>query len=106
MAETMREPLEWARLRALAILHHVMQHRAESDEALRELIEKHWAESACQIAEVYGARGEADAAFEWLERAYAQRDPGLADVKPSPHLRLLHGDPRWGAFLEKVGLED
>ena len=44
-----------------------------------EMIEKHAQESACQIAEVYGARGEADAAFQWLDRAYAQRDPGLAD---------------------------
>ncbi|HET7497180.1 MAG TPA: protein kinase [Candidatus Eisenbacteria bacterium] len=106
VAETMREPLEWARLRGLAILYHAMGRRVQSDEALRELIEKHGTESACQIAEVHGARGEADAAFDWLERAFAQRDPGLADVKPSPHLRSLHGDPRWDVFLEKLGLKD
>ena len=106
MAETMREPVDWARLRALAILHYKMGHRSESDEALRELIEKHANESACQVAEVYGARGEADAAFQWLDRAYAQRDPGLADVKPSPHLRSLQAGPRWRVFLEKVGLDD
>jgi len=99
MAETMREPVDWARLRALAILHYKMGHRSESDEALRELIEKHANESACQVAEVYGARGEADAAFQWLDRAYAQRDPGLADVKPSPHLRSLQPGPRWRVFL-------
>jgi hypothetical protein len=83
-----------------------MGRRAQSDEALRELIEKHGADSACQVAEVHGARGEADAAFDWLERAFAQRDPGLADVKPSPHLRSLHGDPRWDVLLEKLGLKD
>ncbi|HTM01590.1 MAG TPA: protein kinase [Candidatus Omnitrophota bacterium] len=106
IAETMREPLEWARLRALAILYHAIGNVEGSDAALRELVENHGTESACQIAEVYGARGEADAAFEWLERAYAQRDPGLADVKPSPHLRSVHRDPRWDAFLEKLGLKD
>jgi hypothetical protein len=51
-------------------------------------------------------RGDADRAFEWLERAYAQRDPGLTDTKVSRRLRSLHGDPRWGAFLKKMGLED
>lgn len=106
MAEAKREPVDWARLRGLAIIHYAMEHSSESDEALRELIEKHGAESACQIAEVYGARGEADAAFQWLDRAYAQRDPGLADVKPSPHFRSLQTDPRWRVFLETVGLDD
>ncbi|HET9950778.1 MAG TPA: protein kinase, partial [Candidatus Eisenbacteria bacterium] len=106
MEETKREPVGWARLRALAILHYRMEHPSESDEALRELIEEFADDSACQIAEVYGARGEVDTAFQWLDRAYAQRDPGLADVKPSPHLRSLHADPRWRVFLEKVGLGD
>lgn len=106
LAEAKREPTGWARLRALAIIHRKMGHRAESDEALRELVERHGDESACQVAEVYGARGEAEAAFDWLDRAYAQRDPGLADVKPSPHLRSLHDHPRWSAFLRKLGLED
>jgi hypothetical protein len=55
---------------------------------------------------VYGARGEMDHAFEWLERAYVQRDGGLIEMKSSPPLRSLHGDPRWGAFLKKMGLED
>ena len=93
------------RLWALAIVHHALGNGAESDAALRELIEKYAEEVAFQIAEVHGARGEVDAAFEWLERAYAQRDAGLTDMKISPHLRSLHGDPRWGAFLKKMGLD-
>jgi hypothetical protein len=83
-----------------------MGHAAESDEALGELIEKFAEDWALQIADVHGARGEADAAFEWLERAYAQRDGGLADMKWSPRFRSLHGDPRWSAFLKKMGFED
>jgi hypothetical protein len=51
-------------------------------------------------------RENVDRAFEWLERAYVQRDVGLADIKPGAHLRSLHRDPRWGAFLRKMGLED
>ena len=55
---------------------------------------------------MYAARGEADHAFDWLERAYVQRDPGLAEMKPDPLFRSLHADPRWDAFLRKMGLAD
>jgi serine/threonine protein kinase/tetratricopeptide (TPR) repeat protein len=105
LAEAMREPDEAIRLYALAIIHHGMGRAAESDEALRELIEKRAEDCAVQIAEVCGTRNEADAAFEWLERAYTQRDGGLADMKSSPSFRSLHGDPRWSAFLRKMGFE-
>jgi hypothetical protein len=61
---------------------------------------------AYQIAEVHAARGEANPAFEWLERAYAQRDSGIAWSKVDPHLRSLRTDPRWEVFLRKMGLAD
>lgn len=106
LAEASREPHEPFRLWALAIVHHGLGHAAESDVALKELIEKCSEDSAYQIAEVHAARGEVDQAFEWLERSYTQRDPGLTGTKIRPSLRSLHGDPRWGAFLKKMGLED
>jgi hypothetical protein len=70
------------------------------------LIAKYRSDGAYQVAEVYGVRGATDLAFDWLERAYAQRDPGLSEVKISTRLRLLHGDSRWIAFLRKMGLAD
>ena len=70
------------------------------------LIERHATDWAYQAAEACAARGEADVAFEWLERAYAQRDPGLAYVKPDPLFRGLHADPRWHVFIAKMGLAD
>ena len=76
LAEASREPDEAFRLWALAIIEHAAGRRSESDTALQELIAKYQTDCAYQIAEVYGARGEADLAFDWLERAYAQRDPG------------------------------
>ena len=105
MAEAMREQEEAIRLWSLGIVAHAMEQGAKSDAALRELIEKWTGDSAYQIAEVHGARGEVDAAYEWLEKAHAQRDPGLMELMTSPELRSLHSDPRWGAFLKKVGLE-
>jgi len=70
------------------------------------LIAKYQSEYAYQVADVHGARGATDLAFHWLERAYVQRDGGLADMKLDPYLRSLHADPRWDAFLRKMGLAD
>jgi len=106
LAEARHEPAAMFRLRALAMIHHGLGHVAESEVALQECIAKYSDEAAVQIAEVCAVRGEADRAFEWLERAYTQQDPGLTHTKISPPLRSLHGDPRWGAFLKKMGLED
>jgi hypothetical protein len=48
--------------------------KAESDAALARLIKEHADESAFEIAEVYGFRGQSDEAMHWLERAFAQKD--------------------------------
>ena len=57
-----------------------------------------------QIAETHAWRGEIDAAFAWLQTAWEQRDSGLPEVKGDPLLRTLHSDPRWQAFLMKMGV--
>jgi tetratricopeptide (TPR) repeat protein len=106
LKEALREPDEATQLWAVAIIHHGLDHARESDAALEELIEKYSEDSAFQIAELYGVRGEVDRGFEWLERAHEQRDGGLTGVKLNPRLRSLHGDPRWGAFLRKMGLQE
>jgi tetratricopeptide (TPR) repeat protein len=101
-----REPHDTFRLLGLSEVHHARGRPEASDAALRELIDKDSAGAAYQIAVGYAYRGETDLAFEWLERAYVQRDPGVGSMKVSPALRNLHGDPRWQPFLEKMGLAD
>ena len=105
LAEAMRAPTEHERLFALGIIAHGTPREAESANALTRLIEKHADSMAYQIAEIFAVRGDPDRAFEWLEIAYAQRDPGLPDAKSSPRLRSLRMDPRWGALMKKMGLE-
>lgn len=61
-------------------------------------------DGAFQLAEIRAFRDERTAAFEWLDRAYDQRDAGLMWLKGSPLLAGLHDDPRWLKFLEKMGL--
>ena len=106
LVEAMKEPADWGRRFALALVHHGLGHAAESDAALRELIDHNADDSAKQIAEVYAVRGEIEAAFEWLDRAFANRDGPLVEAKVSPYFRPLHGDPRWSAFLAGMGLQD
>jgi serine/threonine protein kinase/tetratricopeptide (TPR) repeat protein len=104
--EAERESETLDRLLALTVISHAQGRRSDSDESLRTLIEEGAASGAFQIAEAYAARSEANAAFDWLERAHAQRDPGLAEIKGAALLRPLQSDPRWGAFLRKMGLKE
>ncbi len=92
------------RLSGLALAHHALGRKKESDAALAGLIKKYQANGAFAIAEVYAFRGETDRAFEWLERAYQQRDADLSYLKGDPLLKNLERDPRYAAFLKKMRL--
>ncbi len=74
------------------------------DISLAECIKTYQSNSAFQIAEIYAFRGESDKAFEWLERAYEQRDGGLGDLKGDLLLRNIEKDQRYAAFLKKMNL--
>ena len=89
---------------ALSMIHHTMGHPAESDTALQALIDGFGWTAAYQVAEVHAWRSEIEKAFEWLERAYAQRDPGVVYSAVDVLLRPLHGDPRWRPFLQRLRL--
>jgi TolB-like protein/Flp pilus assembly protein TadD len=58
--------------------------------------------AAYQVALIYAARGDADRAFQWLERAYRQRDPGMLWMKYDPLLRPLSRDPRFKSLLAEM----
>ncbi len=84
--------------------YHALGRAADSDDALAELIEKYEEGSAYNIAYVLAFRGEADRAFEWLDKAVEYNDPGLVDIFASDILFAnLHDDPRWLPFLESIG---
>ena len=68
------------------------------------LVAKYGFNAAYQIAQAYAFRGQPDQAFQWLDRAFAQRDGGLAEVKYDPLMRSLRKDPRFQVLLERMGL--
>ncbi len=104
--EAQQDSGAWARLLIVSCARWAQKRVPESDAALNELITSLSELAACQIAEAYAYRGEKDKAFEWLERARKQRDPGLSNVRKDPFLVNLQGDPRWNPFLQSMGLAD
>jgi hypothetical protein len=91
------------RLAGAALAQHDLGHSGESQQALDELIAAFGHRAAYQIGEVYAWRGEKDRSFEWLQRAYAQREE-IQHLKVDPLLRKLRGDPRYVALLKKMKL--
>ena len=104
LAEIEKEPNDWAKLTGEALAYHALGREQDSNAALTSLISKYHADSAFQIAQAYAFRGQTDKSFEWLDRAYAQRDGGLTDVKIDPLLKNLRNDLRYSAFLKKMRL--
>jgi hypothetical protein len=52
---------------------------------------------------VYAWRGEADPAFEWLNRALAEEQYMWGWLVFDPAFGKLHGDPRWADIRARDG---
>jgi len=92
------------RLRGLAVVYWAMGRRSESSAALSSLTGRFASSDAYGIAAAHAYRGESDAAFRWLERAYDAHDHGMLVLKVDPLLRNLHPDPRFQSLLGRMGL--
>jgi tetratricopeptide (TPR) repeat protein len=86
-----------------AIAYFALGRKQDSDAALSELIAK-YPRYQYYIAEVYAFRNQPTEAFQWLDRAYVQRNSGLIGVKVDPLLNNLRHDPRYAALLKKLNL--
>ena len=59
------------------MVYHALGRKADSDAALTALIAKYEKGASYNIAYVYAFRGEADKAFEWLNKAIEYGDAVL-----------------------------
>jgi TolB-like protein/Flp pilus assembly protein TadD len=92
------------RTRGLASIYHALGRRSDSDAALAWVKREHANDDAFGIAQVHAFRGELNEAFEWLDRAYSQKDTQLYRIIGDPLLKNLEGDPRYHAFLQRMNL--
>jgi TolB-like protein/DNA-binding winged helix-turn-helix (wHTH) protein len=86
-----------------ALAYYALGRQKESDTALSELLAKPTV-SAYLIATVYAFEHRYDQAFEWLDRAYAEREGDVVGTRIDPLLKTLHKDPRYAAFLKTLNL--
>jgi len=80
--------------------------RETFENRLAELRERWGDKWPSEIAHVYAWTGNPDAAFEWLDKAVAIDEEGISSSRQTMLLNPLHQDPRWQAYLEKLGISD
>lgn len=94
---------------ALATLAHAYaaaSNKKEASQALHGLMETarrayvppYW------VALVHSGLGNKDAAFQWLEKALAERDVWLVWLKREPRFDAVRPDPRFDEILRRIGL--
>jgi TolB-like protein len=104
LQEAERCAAELFRLQLTAAALHAQGRSVEARAALDQLVARHATDGPFQIATVHAWRGEPDQAFRWLERALAELDGGLMDLRLDPLLRGLAPDPRFAALLARLHL--
>jgi hypothetical protein len=96
-------PGPWRNI-ALTMAMQIGADRATADEALQALIRDDAETSAYQIAQIHALRYDAEHTFEWLDRAWANRDSGIVYLLYDPFIMRYRDDARLAAFCAKVGL--
>ena len=103
LEEIADEPDEEYRVKVTALAQYELGRHAEHQASFRELRERWGDVWPSEIAQVYAWKGEADAAFQWLDRAIAQNEDGLDQQYLHPYYEPIRDDPRWREFLERTG---
>jgi len=101
-----QEELDYLRLCLSAIALHHLGREDQAQTTLDELIATDSDGAAFQIAEVFAQWDDADSAFEWLQHALSQGDPGLAELYSSVNLESLYSDDRFAVLAEQIGLPE
>jgi TolB-like protein len=94
------------RLPGIAMADHTLGRATDSLRSLEAAIAKQAHSGAYDIATAFAWRGEHAQAFRWLDRAYAQRERGLSEIKVDPLLSSLRGDARYKVLLHKMNMPD
>jgi len=104
LASMIQEVSEGFRFKGIALAAHDLGQQAEFETAFDQLREG-WGERwPSDVATIYARIGEADKAFEWLEKAAEEEDSRLYFHVHDPLMANIHSDPRWLPFLEHIGM--
>jgi adenylate cyclase len=95
----------WQRFISSTVLQDLGR-QEDSEMVLQDLMLNEGEVMSYQIACIHALHGSTDMAFEWIERAFQQKDGGLSQLLYDPFLVSLHADPRWEETLLKAGMLD
>ena len=99
-----QEADEEFRVKGTALASYELGREKDFEAAFRELRERWGEQWPPEIAHVYAWTGNADAAFEWLEKEYVlSGDSTVPEIVVDSLFDNIHDDPRWLPFLEKLG---
>jgi TolB-like protein/Tfp pilus assembly protein PilF/class 3 adenylate cyclase len=103
LAEIEQEKSDVWQMIGLPMAYCALGRKADADAALNALIAKYEKDAPYNIAYIYAFCGDADKAFEWLDKAVTYQDPGLSEIVTENLFDKIHSDPRWLPFLRKIG---
>jgi TolB-like protein/lipoprotein NlpI len=104
--EAQAEAVPGARDQGLSVVYQALGRHAESDAALLRLT-REFAGWPTGVALAHAYRKEPGQAFEWLDKAYSERDADLLLwVRGHPFLQPLRGDPRYQALMGRMNMQD
>ena len=103
LAELEKEPYEMFRLIGLPLAYHDLGREAEFQAALDTLVAKVGPVSPYDVASVFAYTGDADRAFEWLDKSVAAKDGGSLLILVDSLFENVRSDPRWVPLLRRLG---
>jgi serine/threonine-protein kinase len=104
LAAAEQEPPGDARDLAVAAARQIGSDRAAADAALQSVIDRYADRDAYGIAGLYALRHNSDKTFEWLDRAWTNRNASIENLLFDPFMYRYKDDARFAAFCRKVGL--
>jgi tetratricopeptide (TPR) repeat protein len=91
-------------LEGITIALHDLGRDIEFEAAFSRLRASAGSEHPWEVAYVYAWIGDADATFEYLDKAFQLDRTSLSRSVRYPVYSSLHNDPRWQALLHRLGM--
>jgi len=90
------------------VAYHKLGKQDKTDEIIQHLksITNGIGSPAYCLGMIYAQMGQIDTAFEWLNKAYEERQGELYWLKQEPTMEPLRDDPRYLVLMDKIGFPE
>jgi TolB-like protein len=75
-----------------------------TESIFKEFIEMNRVSDPANIADLMAFRGDYEASFEWLNKAFEIKDPVLIEALTYPSFKPMYNDKRWSDLLDSINL--